>query len=50
MIDEFDALAPFVDHPADAAVVLDFDGTLAPIVADPADSRAVEGAADALVP
>ncbi len=49
MIDELDALAPFVDHPAGAAVVLDFDGTLSPIVADPADARAVEGAADALV-
>jgi trehalose 6-phosphate phosphatase len=49
VIDESDALAPFVDHPADAAVVLDFDGTLSPIVADPADARAVEGAADALV-
>jgi trehalose 6-phosphate phosphatase len=44
-----DALGPFVERPADAAVVLDFDGTLSPIVADPADARPLPGAADALV-
>ncbi len=44
-----DALAPFVDHPAGAAVVVDFDGTLSPIVDDPAAARPVDGAVDALV-
>jgi trehalose 6-phosphate phosphatase len=47
--DAQDALAPFVDRPADAAVVVDFDGTLSPIVTDPAEARPIEGAADALV-
>jgi trehalose 6-phosphate phosphatase len=32
-----------------ALIALDFDGTLAPIVADPADSRPAAGATDALV-
>lgn len=43
------ALAPFRARPADAAVVVDFDGTLSPIVDDPAAARAADGAADALV-
>ena len=43
------ALAPFRARPADAAVVVDFDGTLSPIVDDPAAARAAEGAAEALV-
>jgi trehalose 6-phosphate phosphatase len=47
--DEPDALAPFADRPADAAVVVDFDGTLSPIVADPAAARPLEGTVDALV-
>jgi trehalose 6-phosphate phosphatase len=32
-------LAAFVDHPDAAGVVTDFDGTLAPIVDDPAEAR-----------
>ena len=43
------ALAPFRARPADAAVVVDFDGTLSPIVDDPAAARAADGAAEALV-
>jgi len=35
-------------RPADAAVLLDFDGTLSPTVADPAAARAAPGAAEAL--
>lgn len=46
--DRLDALRPFTDRPADAAVVLDFDGTLAPIVADPASARPLDGVTDAL--
>jgi trehalose 6-phosphate phosphatase len=42
-------LAPFRDEPAQGAVVVDFDGTLSPIVDDPASARPVEGAAGALV-
>jgi trehalose 6-phosphate phosphatase len=41
-------LAPFVDRPGDAAVVVDFDGTLAGIVTDPAEARPVPGATEAL--
>ncbi|WP_312874955.1 trehalose-phosphatase [Actinomadura litoris] len=36
------------DHPARAVLGFDFDGTLAPIVADPATARAHPGAAPAL--
>jgi trehalose 6-phosphate phosphatase len=43
------ALAPFRARPDEAAVVVDFDGTLSPIVDDPASARAADGAADALV-
>ena len=43
------ALAPFRARPADAAVVVDFDGTLSPIVDDPAAAQAADGAAEALV-
>jgi trehalose 6-phosphate phosphatase len=43
------ALAPFRARPADAAAVVDFDGTLSPIVDDPAAARAADGAAEALV-
>jgi trehalose 6-phosphate phosphatase len=42
------ALAPLVDRPTGAGVVVDFDGTLAPIVTDPARARPAEGAVDAL--
>jgi trehalose 6-phosphate phosphatase len=42
------ALAPFRDDPARAGVVVDFDGTLSPIVDDPAAARPAPGAADAL--
>jgi trehalose 6-phosphate phosphatase len=43
-----DPLAPFVERPAVAAVVLDFDGTLSPIVDVAADARPVDGAIDLL--
>lgn len=42
------ALAPLVANPATSAIVTDFDGTLAPIVDDPAGARALEGTADLL--
>jgi trehalose 6-phosphate phosphatase len=41
-------LAVLLDEPAASAVMVDFDGTLAPIVADPASARAVPGAARTL--
>jgi trehalose 6-phosphate phosphatase len=41
-------LAPLVADPATAGVVSDFDGTLAPIVDDPARARALPAAVDAL--
>lgn len=43
------ALDPFVNRPGDAAVVIDFDGTLAPIVSDPAAAEPIDGAGEALV-
>jgi trehalose 6-phosphate phosphatase len=43
------ALAPFRARPTDAAVVVDFDGTLSPIVHDPAAARPADGATDALI-
>ena len=46
--DRLDALRPFTDRPGDAAVVLDFDGTLAPIVADPASARPLVGVTEVL--
>lgn len=45
-IDEL--LAPLRADPASAAVLCDFDGTLSPIVDDPASARPVDGAVDAL--
>jgi trehalose 6-phosphate phosphatase len=43
-----DPLAPFVERPARAAVVLDFDGTLSPIVDVAAEARPVDGAVELL--
>lgn len=42
------ALAPFLERPGDAAVLVDFDGTLSPIVTDPASARPLEGAVEVL--
>ncbi len=41
-------LAALLAAPGDALVALDFDGTLSPIVPDPASSRLVDGGAEAL--
>lgn len=41
-------LAPFLEHPDRAGVFTDFDGTLAPIVADPGLSRPLPEAVDVL--
>lgn len=41
-------LAPFRADPAGTGVFSDFDGTLAPIVDDPADARPLPGVVDAL--
>jgi trehalose 6-phosphate phosphatase len=41
-------LAALVREPRRALIALDFDGTLSPIVADPADARGADGAAAAL--
>ncbi|MGO8872624.1 MAG: trehalose-phosphatase [Acidimicrobiales bacterium] len=43
------ALAPLVRDPGTTAIVTDFDGTLSPIVDDPAGAQPVEGAVDVLV-
>jgi trehalose 6-phosphate phosphatase len=43
-----DLVAALRDDPARTALLLDFDGTLAPIVEDPAASRPVPGAAEVL--
>ncbi len=43
------ALAPLRDRPAEAALFLDYDGTLAPIVEDPASARPVPGVPELLV-
>jgi trehalose 6-phosphate phosphatase len=43
-----DALEPLVAHARDAAVFLDYDGSLAPIVDDPAAARPLPAARDAL--
>ncbi len=40
--------APFLDDPQRAAIVTDFDGTLAPIVDDPSESRPLPGAVEVL--
>jgi len=41
-------MAPFLDDPGRAGVLTDFDGTLAPIVVDPAASRPLPEAVDVL--
>jgi trehalose 6-phosphate phosphatase len=41
-------LAALIREPQRALIALDFDGTLSPIVANPADARGADGAADAL--
>lgn len=41
-------LAPFLEQPDNAAVISDFDGTLAPIVLDPAAATALPGAVDVI--
>lgn len=43
-----DVLEPFVRRPGRAAVIVDFDGTLAPIVDDPAEARPLPGAEQVL--
>ena len=43
-----DPLAAFIERPAESAVVLDFDGTLSPIVDIAAEARPVEGAVEVL--
>jgi trehalose 6-phosphate phosphatase len=43
-----DVLAPFVERPRRAALLLDFDGTLAPIVDVPAEARPLAGAGEVL--
>src|SRR5262245_42313157 len=43
-----DALAAILGRPERAVIALDFDGTLAPIVADPEQARAHPGAVPAL--
>jgi trehalose 6-phosphate phosphatase len=45
---DVDPLAPLRARPAEAAVVLDFDGTLSPIVDVPAEARPAPGAVEAL--
>jgi trehalose 6-phosphate phosphatase len=42
------ALAPFIERPGRSAVLLDFDGTLSPIVDVPAEARPLPGANEAL--
>lgn len=42
-------LLPLAERPAEAAVFVDYDGTLAPIVDDPTGARPLAGAPDVLV-
>ena len=44
-----DRLSAWLAHPGRAGILTDFDGTLAPIVADPAAAVALPGVSDALV-
>ena len=41
-------LGPFADQPSRSVVILDFDGSLAPIVDDPADAAPLPGVVEAL--
>ena len=41
-------LAPFLANPKEAGILTDFDGTLAPIVEDPAAAEPLEGAVEVL--
>ena len=41
-------LEPFLAHPERAGIITDFDGTLAPIVEDPAEAQALPGAVELL--
>ncbi len=43
-----DLLAPLRAHPDRTALLFDFDGTLSPIVAEPADARPADGVIDVL--
>ena len=43
-----EALAPFRAHPEKAALVIDYDGTLSPIVEDPAEAMPLPGVAELL--
>ena len=43
-----DALAPFVAQPADAAIIIDYDGTLSPIVDDPTQALPLDGVPELL--
>jgi trehalose 6-phosphate phosphatase len=43
-----DLLGPFIERPGRAALLLDFDGTLSPIVDVPAEARPLPGAYEAL--
>jgi trehalose 6-phosphate phosphatase len=47
-VPEASPLRPWLEDPPGSAVLLDFDGTLAPIVADPASARPIPGALDVL--
>jgi trehalose 6-phosphate phosphatase len=42
------ALAPLLEHPGTTAIATDFDGTLSPIVEDPAEARPLDGTTDVL--
>ncbi|HYH52318.1 MAG TPA: trehalose-phosphatase [Acidimicrobiia bacterium] len=42
------ALAPFAEDPANSAVIVDFDGTLAPVVPDPPTAMPLPAAGDVL--
>lgn len=41
-------MATFVERPGSTAILFDFDGTLSPIVDDPADARPLDGVGDLL--
>jgi trehalose 6-phosphate phosphatase len=47
-MDRAEALAPFLADPAGAAVLVDFDGTLSPIVEDPTAARPLPGVVEVL--